>query len=62
MHTACTLGVFETLNHTPVSVTSDAVASTIQTDPEATERLLNACAGMGLVEVNMDGNGIGTYF
>ena len=59
MYTACSLNIFDVLHKANDGMTSDAVANRICADPEALERLLNACVGMGLVDVHMDANGIG---
>lgn len=47
MFTAVSLGIFDLLHEAPAS--SAAVAEHLATNPDATERLLDACAAMGLL-------------
>ncbi|KAK2163446.1 hypothetical protein LSH36_79g04021 [Paralvinella palmiformis] len=61
MYTACSLNVFDVLHKANDGMTSDVLANRIRSEPEAVDRLLNACVGIGLVDVHMDANGIATY-
>src|ERR1051326_4458179 len=47
MFAAAYFGIFDLLHETPAS--SGAVAERLHTNPDATERLLDACAALGLL-------------
>uniref|UniRef100_A0A8C4VUH9 Acetylserotonin O-methyltransferase n=1 Tax=Gopherus evgoodei TaxID=1825980 RepID=A0A8C4VUH9_9SAUR len=53
MFTACELGVFDLLLESEGSLSSDAIAEHLGTSVSGMERLLDACVGLKLLEVEM---------
>ncbi|XP_069748116.1 acetylserotonin O-methyltransferase-like [Narcine bancroftii] len=52
MFSACELGVFDLLQEDTVPLSSDAIADRLCTSADGMERLLSACVGLQLLEVN----------
>ncbi|XP_032621360.1 acetylserotonin O-methyltransferase-like isoform X2 [Chelonoidis abingdonii] len=57
MFTACELGVFDLLLKSEGSLSSDAIAERLGTSISGMERLLDACVGLKLLEVEMKSEG-----
>ncbi|XP_050788880.1 acetylserotonin O-methyltransferase-like isoform X2 [Gopherus flavomarginatus] len=57
MFTACELGVFDLLLESEGSLSSDAIAEHLGTSVSGMERLLDACVGLKLLEVEMKSEG-----
>ncbi|KAG8450574.1 hypothetical protein GDO86_003010 [Hymenochirus boettgeri] len=60
LFTACELGIFDALSQCEVPMSAAAVAERLGTNADGTERLMSACVGMKLLEVEIQNDQV-TY-
>ena len=53
------MGIFDLLDTGYDGMSSDTVAERLHTNPDATERLMNACVGLGLLRKHTSSNYVG---
>ncbi|KAK2185006.1 hypothetical protein NP493_247g00034 [Ridgeia piscesae] len=61
LYSASSLGLFEALHASSVPLEGVAVANKLHTNLDATERLMNACVGLGFLEKEVDNAGTASY-
>lgn len=57
MFTACELGVFDLLQESEEKLSSKAIAERLESSLQGMERLLDACVGLKLLEVEVSKKG-----
>ena len=61
LYTASTLGIFEELHAGRGALSALEVANNLHTNPDATSRLMNTCAGLGILRKRISTSGTGRF-